>query len=150
MLFGDFPSTDPFYPACWSCKSPAVFAVLVVEFSFTETPIAVVLNKIRLHCVYSCSAPSLESCLNYIMIFDVESSASLYSSAKSNLRDKVLGEVERTASLLCQAKGDSAMCHALKTMCPNMGKIVRRFIVIIQRGHDQSMDILPMGGWRGE
>ena len=70
--------------------------------------------------------------------------------ALKTMCDKVLGEVERIASLLCQAKGDSAMCHALKTMCPNMGKIVRRFIVIIQRGHDQSTDILPMGGWQGE
>lgn len=50
FLFSNFPSTDPLYPACWSCKSPAVFALLGVEFSFTEAPIAIVLNKI---CLYS-------------------------------------------------------------------------------------------------
>ena len=144
MLFGDFPSTDSFYPACWSCKSPAVFAVLGVEFSFTETPIAVLLNKICLHCVCQCSTLSLESCLNYIIIFDVERSASLYTSAKSNLRDKVLGEIERIASLLCQAKGDTVECVMPSKPCvPTWGS----FIVILQRGHDQSMDILPMGGW---
>ena len=44
----------------------------------------------------------------------------------------------------------SGMYHALKTTCPNMGKIVWSFIVIIERGCDQPMDILPMGGWWGE
>ena len=32
-------------------------------------------------------------------------------------------------------------------MCPHLGRIVRSFIVIVQRGCDQSMDILLMSWW---
>ena len=43
--------------------------------------------------------------------------------------------------------------NALKIMCPNLGKIMRSFIVIVQRGSDQQrghkqlVDILLMGWW---
>ena len=40
--------------------------------------------------------------------------------------------------------------HALKTMCPNLERTVRSFIVKVQRGHGLLTDIFPMGGWWGK
>ena len=40
--------------------------------------------------------------------------------------------------------------RALKTVSPNLEKIVRSFIVMIQRGHDHVMDILLMDWWCGK
>ena len=34
-----------------------------------------------------------------------------------------------------------------KTVCPNLERIVRVFIVMVQRGHDQLVGILLMGWW---
>ena len=72
---------------------------------------------------------------------DAESSASLSTSAKLNLRDRVLGEV---ALVLCQSKRATVGLYPQKTMCPNLRKIV---IEVVQREYDVLMDILLMG-WR--
>ena len=40
--------------------------------------------------------------------------------------------------------------HALKTMCPNLERTVRSFIVKVQRGHGLLVVIFLMGGWWGE
>ena len=35
----------------------------------------------------------------------------------------------------------------MNTVCPDLGEVVRSFTVIVQRGHDQLMDILLIGWW---
>lgn len=77
LLFSNFPSTDPLYPACWSCKSPAVFALLGVEFSFTEAPIAIVLNKI---CLYSVKLVSNSFWEMFELFQNIEKHENLHSS----------------------------------------------------------------------
>ena len=42
------------------------------------------------------------------IITDAESSASLYAGAKPNLRDRVLGEVEKSSLIALPSKGDTA------------------------------------------
>ena len=37
--------------------------------------------------------------------------------------------------------------NALKTVCPDLERIVRSFIVMVQRGCDQLVDILLIGWW---
>ena len=54
----------------------------------------------------------------------------------------------RLGQLCCQARErEPQWANALKTMCPRLGKIVRNFIVIVQRGHDQLLEVLLMGWW---
>ena len=38
----------------------------------------------------------------------------------------------------------------LKTMCPNLEKVVKSFGVMVQRGSDQLMDVLLTGWWWGK
>ena len=76
-----------------------------------------------------------------------ESSASLYTRAKSNLGDRVLGEVENESFITLPGKGGYSGLLPRKTMCPHLGEIVRSFIVMVQRGRDQLTDIILMG-WR--
>ena len=78
---------------------------------------------------------------------DAESSASLYTGAESNLGDRVLGEAEKDSFITLPGKGGHSSLLPGKTMCPNLEKIVRSFIVIVQRGRDQLMDILLMSWW---
>ena len=74
-----------------------------------------------------------------------ESLASLYSGAVWNLRDRVLGEVDRVYYFARQRGPQWA--NALKTMYSNLRKIVRSSIIIVQRGYDQLVDILLRGWW---
>ena len=68
----------------------------------------------------------------------------LYTGAMLNLRDRVLDEVERNSSLLFQVKGITV----LKSGCPHLKRVVRSFIVKVQRArNDQLVDFLPIGWW---
>ena len=53
-------------------------------------------------------------------------------------------KLEEDRFITCQAKGDIAG-SCLKTMDPNLERIVRGFTVTVQRGCDQLADILLMG-----
>ena len=60
--------------------------------------------------------------INWILNFSsfaTESSASLYTSAKSNLKDRVLGEVEKDSFITLPGKGGCSRLLTWKTMCPN-------------------------------
>ena len=46
----------------------------------------------------------------------------LCTSAKSNLRDRVLGEVEKNSFIALPGKGGHSRLVPLKIMCPNLGK----------------------------
>ena len=81
---------------------------------------------------------------------DAESSASLYTSAESNLGDRVLGAVEKDSFLTFPGKGGHGGLLPRKTMCLNLERIVRSFIVMVQRGRDQLVDILLIGWWGGK
>ena len=59
---------------------------------------------------------------------DAESLASLYAGAKSNLGDRVLGEVGKNSFITLPDKGGPQPAHALKILCPNLEEIVRSFI----------------------
>ena len=50
-----------------------------------------------------------------------ESSASLYTGAESNLRDRGLGEVEKDSFITLLGKGGYSGLLPSKTMCPNQG-----------------------------
>ena len=70
-------------------------------------------------------------------------------ATKLNLRDRVLGEVEKNSFIYVPGKGGHrGLAHALKTMCPDLERVVRSFTVMIQRGCDQLVDILLIGWWR--
>ena len=59
---------------------------------------------------------------------DADSSASLYTGAKSNLRDRIFGEVEKDSFSALPGKGGRLWAPALETMYSHLGKIIR-FIV---------------------
>ena len=48
--------------------------------------------------------------------------------------------------MLSQAKGPQ-QANALKTVCPDLEGVVRTFIVMVQRGRDQLVDVLLIGWW---
>ena len=52
---------------------------------------------------------------------DAESSASLYTGVKSNLGDRVLGEVEKDSFITLPGKGGHSGLLPRKVMCPNPG-----------------------------
>ena len=83
----------------------------------------------------------------WLPLLDAESSTSLYTSAKSNLRDRVLGEVEKDSFITLPGKGGHSGLLPQKIMCPNLERIVRNFIIMVQRGCDQLLDILLTGWW---
>ena len=58
----------------------------------------------------------------------------LCTSAESNLRDRVLSEVEKNSFIALPGKGDSNALHALKNCVSQHWKIfiVRSFIVMVQ------------------
>ena len=70
--------------------------------------------------------------LKAIRHYEAQSSASLHTSAKSNLRNQVLGEVAFGFITLPSKRGQSRLLPS--TMCPSLGKGVRSFIVTAQRG----------------
>ena len=69
---------------------------------------------------------------------DAKSLASLYTGAKSNLRDRVSGEVEKGSFIALPGKGRHRGLRHSKPCVPNLGKILRSFILIVQRGHGHS------------
>ena len=71
---------------------------------------------------------------------DAENSVSLYTNAESNLRDRVLGKVEKDSFTKLPSKRSHR--RLMPSKCMSQG---RCFIVIVQRGHDLIMDILLMG-----
>ena len=81
---------------------------------------------------------------------DAESSASLYTGADSNLGDRVLGEVEKDSFITLPGKGGHSGLLPRKTMRSHLERIVRSFIVMVQRGRDRLMDILLIGWWWGK
>ena len=88
------------------------------------------------HTLLSCGSPRS----------DAESSASLYTSAESNLGDRVLSEVEKDSFITLPGKGGTQQAPASKTCVSSLGED-RSFIVIVQIRRDQLMDILLMGWW---
>ena len=54
----------------------------------------------------------------------------LYPGTELNLGDRVLGEVEKNSFI---ALPGGTGLSALKTICPDLEGIVRRFIVMVQR-----------------
>ena len=69
---------------------------------------------------------------------DTKSLASLYISAKSNLRDRVSGEVEKGSFIALPGKGKLSRLRHSKPCVPNLGKILRSCMLIVQRGHGHS------------
>ena len=70
----------------------------------------------------------------------------LYPSTKLNLRDRVLGEIEKNSFIALPDKG----CQCPQNCVFQSGGGVRSSIVMVQRGgHDQLMDILLIGWWWG-
>ena len=59
--------------------------------------------------------------------------------------ETVLSEVEKDSFITLPDKGGHSGILPQKTMCPNLERIVRSFM--IQRGCDQFEDILLMGWW---
>ena len=56
-----------------------------------------------------------------------ESSASLYTGAESNLRDRALGEVEKNSFIVLPGKGGHSGLLPSKTMCPKPGRFDEEF-----------------------
>ena len=59
------------------------------------------------------------------------SSASLYSGAKWNLRDRVLGEVEKDSFIALPDKERHSGLLPSKAMCPNLGVFDEGFITVV-------------------
>ena len=84
-----------------------------------------------------------------IITSDAKSSGSLFTSAKSNLRDKILGEVEMNSFIALPVKGrHSGLMPSI--LCAHLLGKDRSFTVIVQRGHGQLADILLIGWCGGE
>ena len=59
-----------------------------------------------------------------------------------------MGEVGKDSFITLSGKvagGGGQWTNALKLLCPNLGKIVTSFIVIVQRECEQLADVLLMG-----
>ena len=69
------------------------------------------------------------------------SSASLYTGAESDLGDRVLGEEQKDSFIAFSGKGG----HRGLMPSKFLGKVVRSFLVIVQRGTDHSDGVLLMG-----
>ena len=61
------------------------------------------------------------------------------------LGDRVLGEVEKDSFITLPGKGGHGRLLPRKTVSPNLERIVRSFIVMVQRGCGQLVDIVLMG-----
>ena len=62
-------------------------------------------------------------------------------NSELDLRDKV----EKSSNITCQAKGPW-WAHVFKTVCPDLEWVVRNFIVMVQRGHDQIVGFCLIDG----
>ena len=60
-------------------------------------------------------------------IIDAENSASLFTSADSNLRDRVLGELEKDNFIALPGRGGHSGLMPLKTMCSHLGEDNEKF-----------------------
>ena len=60
-----------------------------------------------------------------------ESSASLYTGAKWNLRDRVLGEVEKNSFIALPDKGGHSGLVPSKLCVPTQESLMRSFIAIV-------------------
>ena len=76
---------------------------------------------------------------------DAKSLTSLCTAAELNLG--VLGEVKNDGFIALPGKEGHSGLTPRNTMCPPLGEGMRSFIGIVQRGHDQLMDILLVGWW---
>ena len=81
----------------------------------------------------------------FLVVAIVAEIQSLYTATELNIEDRFLDKVEEINILLCQANPQRA--NARKTVCPFLKEVVRSFIVMAQRGHDQLMDNLPTDWW---
>ena len=62
--------------------------------------------------------------------FDAKRSTSPFTGTKSNLRDRVLGEVEKDSFIALPGKGGEQQASALRTMYPSLGKIVTKIVIV--------------------
>ena len=86
-------------------------------------------------CVVFLTGKGWWHCFHTSFIFDAENLASLYSGAKSNVRDRVLGEVEKNCFIALPAKDDT-VASCLQNHVSLLGK-ERSSVIIVQRGHYQ-------------
>ena len=80
-----------------------------------------------------------------IITSDAKSSGSLFTSAKSNLRDKVLGEVEMNSFIALPGKGRHSGLMPSR-LCAHLLGEDRSFTVIVQRGVISSWAFFWWGG----
>ena len=69
----------------------------------------------------------------------------LYSNTELNLRDTVLGGVEKNNFIAFPGKGGQSGLM-LSELCPDIERVVRSFIVMIQRECEQLSDVLLTDG----
>ena len=65
------------------------------------------------------------------------------------LGGRVLDHIEKIKANLCCFAGQRGLQWAdvLKTVCPNLEMIMSCFVLVVQRGLDQLVDILLIGWW---
>ena len=64
-----------------------------------------------------------------------------------HLRDRVLGEVEKNILISLPDKGDHNQIR-LSKLSPDLETVMRIFITMVQRGHDQLINTLLTGWWQ--
>ena len=69
----------------------------------------------------------------------------LYPDTKLNLRDRVLGEVQKNSFIALSGKGGRRGLMPSKLCVPPQKRVVRSFTVMVQRGCVQLMDIFLFG-----
>ena len=99
---------------------------------------------------YNTTAFLITQCSDFFIHFkiitsDAKSSGSLFTSAKSNLRDKVLGEVEMNSFIALPGKGKHSGLMPSK-LCAHLLGEDRSFTVIVQRGVISSWASFCWGG----
>lgn len=70
-----------------------------------------------------------------------------FTRGESQLEDRVLGGGNEKDSLIALPGKGTQWANALKPCVPTWGRIVRSFIVVVQRGCGQSVDIFLTGWW---
>ena len=71
----------------------------------------------------------------------------LYTGAKLNLGDRVLGEVEKNSFIALPSKGGHSRRMSSK-LCLNLEGLARSFIFKFQRDPHQFVDLLLIGSWK--
>ena len=99
---------------------------------------------------YNTTAFLITQCSDFFIHFkiitsDAKSSGSPFTSAKSNLRDKVLGEVEMNSFIALPGKGKHSGLMPSK-LCAHLLGEDRSFTVIVQRGVISSWASFCWGG----